>query len=146
MTAHSCAILAVGHPAKYWGFIISFNPPQILIRWVALLPSHFIDETELSERLTYLPQDTDLIRHRRRGGLPVAAVWSLRHARLLRAQGLEPSRQEHWSGLPFPSPRGLPDPGIEPTSPVSCIAGRFFTNRTIRRISQYCFLQITRRI
>ena len=27
-------------------------------------------------------------------------------------------RQEYWSGLPFP-PRDLPDPGIEPTSPVS---------------------------
>ena len=23
------------------------------------------------------------------------------------------SRQEYWTGLPFPSPRGLPDPGIE---------------------------------
>ena len=26
------------------------------------------------------------------------------------------SRQECWSGLPFPSPGGLPDPGIEPRS------------------------------
>jgi len=25
-------------------------------------------------------------------------------------------RQEYWSGLPFPSPGDLPDPGIEPTS------------------------------
>ena len=28
-------------------------------------------------------------------------------------------RQEHWSGWPFPSPVDLPDPGIEPPSPVS---------------------------
>ena len=28
------------------------------------------------------------------------------------------SRQEYWSGLPFPSPGDLPDPGIEPRSPV----------------------------
>ena len=28
------------------------------------------------------------------------------------------SRQECWSGLPFPSPGGLFDPGIEPGSPV----------------------------
>ena len=28
------------------------------------------------------------------------------------------SRQEHWSGLPFPSPKDLPDPGIEPRSPA----------------------------
>ena len=28
------------------------------------------------------------------------------------------SRQEFWSGLPFPSPGSLPDPGIEPRSPT----------------------------
>ena len=28
------------------------------------------------------------------------------------------SRQEYWSGLPFPSPGDLPDPGIEPGSPA----------------------------
>ena len=28
------------------------------------------------------------------------------------------SRQECWSGLPFPSPGYLPDPGIEPRSPA----------------------------
>ena len=28
------------------------------------------------------------------------------------------SRQEYWSGLPFPSPGYLPDPGIEPSSPA----------------------------
>ena len=30
---------------------------------------------------------------------------------------MEFSRQEYWSGFPFPSPRGLPDLGIEPGSP-----------------------------
>ena len=33
-------------------------------------------------------------------------------------------RQEYWSGLPFPFPRDLPNPGIEPVSPS--LAGRFF--------------------
>ena len=28
------------------------------------------------------------------------------------------SRQQYWSGLPFPSPGGLPDPGVEPMSPA----------------------------
>ena len=28
------------------------------------------------------------------------------------------SRQEYWSGLPFPSPEDLPAPGIEPWSPA----------------------------
>ena len=38
-------------------------------------------------------------------------------------QSMEFSRQEYCSGLPFPSPGDLPDPGIEPRSP----AGRRFT-------------------
>ena len=28
------------------------------------------------------------------------------------------SRQEYWNGLPFPSPGDLPNPGIDPVSPV----------------------------
>ena len=28
------------------------------------------------------------------------------------------SRQEYWSGLPFPSPGDLPNPGIKPGSPA----------------------------
>ena len=31
---------------------------------------------------------------------------------------IEFSRQEYWSGLPFPSPRDLPNPGIEPRFPA----------------------------
>ena len=30
---------------------------------------------------------------------------------------MEFSRQEYWSGLPFPSPGDLPDPGIKPRAP-----------------------------
>ena len=37
------------------------------------------------------------------------------------------SRQEYWSGLPFPPPGDLPDTGIEPTPLMSpALAGRFF--------------------
>ena len=38
---------------------------------------------------------------------------------------MEFSRQKYWSGLPFPSPENLPDPGIEPTSPA--LTDGFFT-------------------
>ena len=31
---------------------------------------------------------------------------------------MEFSKQEYWSGLPFPSPLDLPDPGIKPRSPA----------------------------
>ena len=37
-------------------------------------------------------------------------------------------RQEYWSGLPFPPPGNLPNPGTESTSPVSpALADGFFT-------------------
>ena len=40
--------------------------------------------------------------------------WTVaRQARL----SMEFPRQESWSGLPFPTPGDLPDPGIEPVSP-----------------------------
>ena len=41
---------------------------------------------------------------------------------------MEFSRQEYWSGQPFPTPGDLPDPGIKPMSAASpTLAGRFFT-------------------
>ena len=41
------------------------------------------------------------------------------------------SRQEYWSGLPFPPPGNIPDPGIEPGSPA--LAGRFFTAKPFQK-------------
>ena len=50
-----------------------------------------------------------------------------RHAPL----SMELPRQVHQSGLTFPSPGALPDPGVKPTSLVSpALAGGFFTNCT----------------
>ena len=43
-----------------------------------------------------------------------AAPWTVAHQA---PPPMEFSRQEYWSGLPFPSPGDLPDPGIEPWSP-----------------------------
>ena len=41
---------------------------------------------------------------------------------------MEFSRQKYWSGLPFPTPKDLPEPGIEPASFVSpALAGRFYS-------------------
>ena len=53
-------------------------------------------------------------------------VESLSHMRLCDPMDPSPpgsavpgfSRQERWTGLPFPSPGDLPDPGIEPRSPA----------------------------
>ena len=53
-----------------------------------------------------------------------AAPWTIAHQAPL---SLGFSRQEHWSGLPFPSPGHLPDPRIEPVSLAShALTGRFF--------------------
>ena len=42
------------------------------------------------------------------------------------------SKQEYWSGLPFPPPRALSDPGIKPTSPEApALAGGFFTTGSL---------------
>ena len=43
-------------------------------------------------------------------------LWTVAHQPPL---FMEFSRQEYWSGLPFPSPGDLPDPGIKPTSLLS---------------------------
>ena len=43
-----------------------------------------------------------------------ATPWTVTHQAPL-SMGF--SRQEHWSGLPFPSPGDLPDAGIKPGSP-----------------------------
>ena len=44
---------------------------------------------------------------------------------------LEFSRQEYWSGLPFPTPRNLPGPGIQLASPA--LVGGFLTLPHLRR-------------
>ena len=44
-----------------------------------------------------------------------AIPWTVAYQAL---PSMEFSRQEYWSGLPFPSPRALPHPGMEPGSPA----------------------------
>ena len=45
---------------------------------------------------------------------------------------MEFSRQEYWSGLPFPPPGDFPDPGINPMSLMSpALAGGFFTTSSM---------------
>ena len=51
-----------------------------------------------------------------------ATPWTAVHQTYL---SMEFPRQEYWSGLPFPSPMDLPNPGTEPVFPA--LAGKFFT-------------------
>ena len=69
--------------------------------------------------------------------IPVIVIYSLNHVQLFATPwtiahqdslSMEFPRQEYQSGLPFPPPGDLLDPGVEPTSPGSpALAGRFFT-------------------
>ena len=59
-----------------------------------------------------------------RSGQLFGTPWTVAHQSLL---SMEFSRQEHWSGLPFPSPGDPPYPGTEPVFPAfPALAGRFF--------------------
>ena len=53
------------------------------------------------------------------------------------------SRQEYWSGLPFPPPGDLPDPEIKLASLASpALAGRFFTTHSNREALTLPYLRI----
>ena len=56
---------------------------------------------------------------------------------------MEFSRQEYWSGLPFPPPEDLPDPGIKPASPTSAAlaGGLLTTSATLERPKRCSSLQ-----
>ena len=49
-----------------------------------------------------------------KSGLTLEILRNIAHQALL-SMGF--SRQEYWSGLPFPFPGDLPDPGVKPGSP-----------------------------
>ena len=71
------------------------------------------------------------------GGLCCCSAQSLSHLQLFGTPwtvnhqaplSMEFSRQGYWSRSPFPTPGGLPNPGVKPMSLVSpALAGRFFT-------------------
>ena len=53
------------------------------------------------------------------------------------------SRQEYWSGLPFPPPGDLPNPDIEPASLMSpALVGGFFTTSTTWEAPEICSRRI----
>ena len=96
----------------------SFIAPQLINFY------HFFSSTKLRTKAIHFPP---LIPSSSLSNLPKAKVKSLSHVRLFAtpwtvAYQAPPSmgfsRQEYWSGLPFPSPGDLPDPGIKPRSPA----------------------------
>ena len=129
----SCYYISLDHPFSYWLFQISLslsvNLYQLSPLFIAYIPTYREDSTRraLIANQNYYRIYLGLLCC---GGCLVIKSCSP----LLQPDGLyiarqaslsmEFSRQGYWSGLLFPSPRDLPDPGMEPVSPA--VAGRFF--------------------
>ena len=73
---------------------------------LSLLWGKYLGVEWLDQRVVVVVQLLNLVRL-------FAALWTVAHQAPL-SMGL--SRQEYWSGLPFPPPGDLPNPGIKPKS------------------------------
>ena len=92
--------------SRQWAHHCKLSQPPV--RWVLLNTSSSSSYKSLQSRMT------------------LWTLWTVAHQAPL-SLGL--SRQEYWSGLPFLTPRDLPDLGIEPESLDSpALAGGFFAN------------------
>ena len=66
------------------------------------------------------------IKYRKLACMLSQSLWPSRTVPTRQSMGF--FRQEYWSGLLFPAPGNLPNPGIKPASPVApALAGTFFT-------------------
>ena len=87
---------------KYWSFSFSISPSNEYSGLISCPKSVFIfffqSESEVAQSCPTL-----------------CSLWTVAHQA---PPSMGFSRQEYWSGLPFPSPGNLPDPGIEPRSPT----------------------------
>ena len=72
-----------------------------------------VDEVITTSQKACSSRETDLVKSLSRVQL-FATSWTVAYQA---PPSMGFSRQDYWSGLPFPSPGDLPDPGIEPGSP-----------------------------
>ena len=86
-----------------WGSMKGFGLKRGLVRFNFFKCSSYCRENKLEGK--------------RNGGHETRkqVAWTVAH---LAPQSMGFSMYEYWSGLPFPSPRDLPNPGIEPGSPA----------------------------
>ena len=101
--AQSCLILCDPMDCRGTSFHVHYQLLELVQTHVhqvgdAIQPSHTLS--------TPSPPDFNLSHHH---------PWTVAHQASL-SMGF--SRQEYWSGLPFPSPGNLPNPGIKPRSPT----------------------------
>ena len=94
-----------------WGNNMSAHSLEMLFR--SSHSSQPADESHFSKNL-YVSKVKGKVKTLSRVRL-FATPWTVAHQT---PPSMGFSRQEYWSGLPFPSPGDLPDPGIEPGSPA----------------------------
>ena len=84
-------------------FIVQFSHPYVTTgKTIALTRQTFVGKVKVKVKLHSRVQLFE-------------TPWTVAHQAPL---SIAFSRQKYWSGLPFPSPGDLPDPGIEPRSPT----------------------------
>ena len=94
-------------------FTSSIPPPALLILTSTLVLIQTFPLTFFNPIMNFLLQKVKV--------KSLSSVWLFATPWTVPARLLHPwdfSRQEHWSGLPFPSPGDIPNPGIEPRSPA----------------------------
>ena len=105
--------------ATFWNTSISVWLLMSEVHWPLFSLSHLAESVGVSH---CCPLHTACVLHCVQ---VFATPWTVAHQAPL-SMGFP--RQESWSGSPFPPPGDLPDPWIEPVSPVfPAVAGRFFT-------------------
>ena len=102
----------------WWAAVYGATQSWTRLKWLS---------SRLSNSLSFAFQNSFRTINRINHQLFLKKFWSLHHVQLFVTPwtvirqaplSMEFSRQEYWSGLPFPSPGDLPDPGIEPRSPA----------------------------
>ena len=107
-------------------------PKGILMQVVCGCPLSDVEAALLLEAMFQLYLTLDFVHHVSLSCICVCAqllscVWLCMDCSPPDSSICEYFRKEYWSGLPFPSPGNLLNPGIEPESLVSpALAGRFF--------------------
>ena len=88
----------------------TFHSPLSLSSRGFLVPLHFLPQVLVSAKIPWSTINC-MLSHVQL----FVAPWAVAHRALL---PMEFSRLVYWSELPFPTPRDLPDPGVEPGSPA----------------------------
>ena len=93
-------------------------PPSLVAQRLKCLPA--IQETWVRSLDWEDPLEKEMVAH------SSILAWEISQTEELGSlQSMGFPRQEYWSGMPFPSPGNLPNPGVEHLS--LALAGRFFT-------------------